>query len=212
MKTMQHTITSREKRRTAETPVRRSGCSHSRGYGPRGGVFDGGDRDVPAVSIRSVTVAAFLAVVSCFGRGAEAVSVGGVHACSVFDDNTIKVLIIHVMMMRMLWALLIYRSPSVLFVHSYCCSLYGIITSEVWHGVNLKIDLMSLLYISIQFCPVGLLTTILTYTVETPQTWDDHLLLLSVYTSCFQLASSPRPPLLTCYMYVQQCIICIFTE
>lgn len=33
---------------------------------------------------------AFLAAVTCLGRGAEAVSNGGVHSCSVFDDGTVK--------------------------------------------------------------------------------------------------------------------------
>lgn len=38
----------------------------------------------------SLSAAAFLAVASFLGRGAEAVSNGGKHSCSVFDDGTVK--------------------------------------------------------------------------------------------------------------------------
>lgn len=38
----------------------------------------------------SLSVASFLAVVSYLGRGAEAVSNGGKHSCSAFDDGTVK--------------------------------------------------------------------------------------------------------------------------
>lgn len=38
----------------------------------------------------SAAAGAFLAVASCLGRGAEAVSNGGGHSCSLFDDGTVK--------------------------------------------------------------------------------------------------------------------------
>lgn len=38
----------------------------------------------------SLSAAAFFTVVSWLGRGAEAVSNGGQHSCSVFDDGTVK--------------------------------------------------------------------------------------------------------------------------
>lgn len=38
----------------------------------------------------AAAAAAFLAAVSLFGRGAEAVSNGKYHSCSVFDDGTVK--------------------------------------------------------------------------------------------------------------------------
>lgn len=51
----------------------------------------GGLRPRSSSSLAGVFVTVLVTVVSLCGRGAEGVSSGGHHSCSVFDDGTVKV-------------------------------------------------------------------------------------------------------------------------